>query len=51
MKTIAHYLLATASPLQYLIDKPSVTHDLEIAAALDCTFDALFTLTENGEKV
>ena len=41
MKTIAHYLLATASPLQYLIDKPSVTHDF-------CNKQALHILAGDG---
>ena len=41
MKTIAHYLLATASPLQYFIDKPSVTHDF-------CNKQALQILVRDG---
>lgn len=41
MKTIAHYLLATASPLQHFIDKPSITHDF-------CNKQALQILVRDG---
>jgi phospholipase C len=41
MKAFAHYLIATASPLQYFIDKPSITHDF-------CNKQALQILARDG---